>query len=235
MTLLLNADVGEGFDDALVMPHLDAANIACGAHAGDEATMRATVQLAKTHRVQIGAHPGYPDRANFGRQTLAIAPDALDASIAAQIAALAAIVRDAGLTIDYVKPHGALNHDMLQDDALFARLCAIVAAADCGKVLMVPTNAREAVQENIAREHGLAIWWEVFADRAYEADGLLRARRHPDAVHGDAGSIRAQWQRIAEKGEIVAIDGSILDVRHARTVCIHGDHPPSIAAIRPQS
>ena len=229
---LLNADVGEGCDDSLIMPFIHAANIACGGHAGDEATMRHTLGLAKAHGVLCGAHPGYPDRAGFGRKTSDMPQDALDASLTAQIAALAGLAAQSGLRLAYVKPHGALNHDMLADNALFARLCALVAAADVDPVIMVPTNAGEDTQQRIAREHGLAIWWEVFADRAYEPDGLLRARRYEDALHQTPQRILAQIARIEAHGEIGAVDGSVLDVGHARTICIHGDHPPSVAAIR---
>lgn len=230
-THLLNADVGEGCDDSRIIPHIQAANIACGAHAGDNATMRRTLALAKQHGILFGAHPGYPDRANFGRQTLAMPAEVLQASIAAQIAALAALAREAEMRPAYVKPHGALNHDMLDNPALFARLCAVIAEADCDNIIMVPTNAQHTEQSRIADEHGLDIWWEVFADRAYEADGRLRARRHPDALHHDPARILAQITRIRQHGEIVAIDGSVLDVSMAHTICIHGDHAPSVAAI----
>lgn len=229
---LLNADVGEGCDDSLIMPYLHAANIACGGHAGDDETMRRTLASAKAHDVLCGAHPGYPDRANFGRVTLAMPAQALDASVAQQIARLAALATAAGMRLAYVKPHGALNHDMLADSALFARLCAVVAAAEVDPVMMVPTNAGQAEQARIAKAHGLQIWWEVFADRAYEANGLLRARRHPDALHQTPARILVQLARIEAHGEIEAIDGSVLDIGHARTVCVHGDHPPSVAALR---
>lgn len=230
-TLLFNADVGEGYDDARIMPHLHAANIACGAHAGDTAIMRHTLALAKQHGVIAGAHPGYPDRVNFGRKTLDIPPKSLDDSIATQIANLAALASADIMRLAYVKPHGALNHDMLINPDLFARLCSITASADCNPVLMVPINAQHEMQNRIAHEHGITIWWEVFADRTYEANGLLRARHHPDAMHHDPIHILAQIMRIEAHREIIAIDGSILDMSMAHTICIHGDHPPSVAAI----
>lgn len=234
-TLLLNADVGEGCDDSRIIPYLHAASIACGAHAGDSATMRRTLALAKQHGVLPGAHPGYPDRPHFGRQSLDIPASALDDSIAAQIRTLAAHAEEMDIRLAYVKPHGALNHDMLADVALFARLCAITAAADCDNALMVPVNARHDEQRRIAQAHGITIRWEVFADRAYEPNGLLRARRHADALHQDPAQIRAQIARIEAHGEIEAIDGSILDVSMADTICIHGDHLPSVAAIAGQA
>lgn len=230
-TLLLNADVGEGYDDSRIIPHLHAASIACGAHAGDSATMRRALLLAREHGVLPGAHPGYPDRARFGRQSLDMPARLLDDSIAAQIRTLAAHAEEMDIRLAYVKPHGALNHDMLADVALFARLCAITAAADCDNILMVPVNARHDEHRRIAQDHGITLWWEVFADRAYEANGLLRARSHADALHQDPAQIRAQIARIEAQGEIAAIDGSIIDVSMAHTVCIHGDHPPSVAAI----
>ena len=229
---LINADVGEGADDARIMACLDCANICCGAHAGGWDTMRTTLALAGRHGVLPGAHPGYADRANFGRTSLALSPGELEESVGGQILALAQTAAEMALTLAYVKPHGAMNHDMLADGALFAAILRAVVAVDPALAVMVPTNPRACEQQRIAGEHGVTLWWEVFADRVYEADGLLRPRACPDAVHSTPERIIAQLEDIVQNGRIRAIDGRVLDVAMASTVCIHGDNAPSVAAIR---
>lgn len=228
----LNADVGEGCDDALIMPYLDCANVACAAHAGDENVVRETLKLAKQHGVTVGAHPGYPDKANFGRHSLDMSEDELTATLTAQIRLLLDLAVEQAINVGYVKPHGALNHDMLQKPEVLAVICRVVSDIDSNLAIMIPTNAKQAEQQNIAEQYGLTIWWEVFADRAYEPSGLLRPRTYDDAVHADPQTIIAQLNRIRQRGEIVAVDGSVLDISAAQTICIHGDHAPSITAVQ---
>lgn len=228
----INADVGEDADDSRIMAYLDCANICCGAHAGGRDTMRTTLALAKHHRVLPGAHPGYPDRANFGRTSLGLSLRAIEKSLREQMIALFEMAVEQAMNLAYVKPHGALYHDMLENGALFTAICRTVAALDPALVMMVPTNTRHDEQQRTATEYGLNIWWEVFADRAYEPDGLLRPRCHADAVHSTPEQIIAQLDGIVQSGTIRAIDGSILDVGAASTVCVHGDHPASVEAVR---
>lgn len=228
----LNADVGEGCDDQLIMPYLDCANIACGEHAGDEAVMQTTLQLAKKYNVVVGAHPGYPDKANFGRHHLDLTTDELTATLTVQIKRLLRLADAEGLTPRYVKPHGALNHDMLQKPEILTTICNVVAAIDNNLAIMIPTNANHVAQTEMATQRGLTIWWEVFADRAYEPSGLLRPRKFDDAVHTDPQMIIEQLNHIRQRGEIITIDGSVLDVSQACTICVHGDHAPSISAIQ---
>ncbi|PID63742.1 MAG: hypothetical protein CR974_01235 [Gammaproteobacteria bacterium] len=223
----INADIGEGCDDSLIMALLDWANIGCGAHAGSPELTKQTIQLAEANNVVVGAHPGYPDRDNFGRLSLNLTPAALHETLFVQIQ----LVKRNCQHLHYVKPHGALNHDMLQNDDIFATICRAVADNACQHVV-VPTNARQVEQIAIAEQHQLGILWEVFADRAYEPNGLLRARKHADAVHQDPERIVSQIQAIRNQGEIVAIDGTVLDVAYADTICIHGDNAASVQAIR---
>lgn len=231
-TWTLNADVGEGCDDALIMPYLDCANVACAAHAGDENVVRETLKLAKQHNVTVGAHPGYPDKANFGRYSLGLSAEELQQTLTTQIRLLHELAAEIGVTMAYVKPHGALNHDMLAKPDIFKAICQVVSEFDANLALMVPTNANMPQQIDTAAQHGLSVWQEVFADRAYEPSGLLRPRKYDDAVHATPELIAAQLQRIREQGEIVAIDGSVLDISAAQTICIHGDHAPSVEAVR---
>lgn len=228
----LNADVGEGCDDALIMPYLDCANVACAAHAGDENAIRKTLKLAKQHGVSIGAHPGYPDKANFGRHSLSMSEDELSTTLKTQICLLINLANAQGLPLEYVKPHGALNHDMVQKTAVLDIICRVVAKIDDSLAIMIPTNAKHAKQQTIAEKYGLKICWEVYADRAYEPNGLLRPRKYDDAVHANPQTIIEQLNRIRKFGEILAIDGTVLDVSAAQSICIHGDHAASVTAIR---
>ncbi len=229
---LLNADVGEGYDDSRLMAYLDCASICCGAHAGGVNAMRSTLALAKRHGVTPGAHPGYGERATFGRRSLSLPLAELEASVREQILTLTALAAETALKPAYVKPHGAMNHDMLEDDTVFAAICRAVASLDPTLAVMVPTNPRQRQQRWIARENGLTIWWEVFADRAYEPSGLLRSRDCRDAVHSTPERIVAQLEGIVRNGKIRAVDGSDLEVGEASTICVHGDHPVSVEAIR---
>lgn len=224
----LNADVGENYDDVLIMPFLDCANVCCGQHAGSEAVTAATIALAEKFEVTVGAHPGYSDPENFGRFSLNLSDEALRESLTEQLSLMCRLCP----TLTYVKPHGALNHDMLANEQIFTSICEVIASINPLLALMVPTNANQHQQTAIATAKGLTIWWEVFADRAYEPSGLLRSRQHDDAVHHDPQTIIAQIQRIRESGEIIAIDGSVLDVSDAQTICVHGDNAPSVYALK---
>ncbi len=224
----LNADVGEGCDDSLIMPYIDCANVCCGAHAGSLDISEKTIRLAEHHQVAVGAHPGYPDRENFGRLSLKLNASQLQKTLYQQITDIQTLANN----LVYVKPHGALNHDMLVDDALFERICQVVHSIDPALALMVPTNPNHKQQTAIAQQYRLSIYWEVFADRAYEANGLLRPRKYPDAVHQKPTDIINQITQIKTRQSIIAIDGSVIDVAMAQTICVHGDNPASIAAIR---
>ncbi|MGY0398600.1 MAG: 5-oxoprolinase subunit PxpA [Ostreibacterium sp.] len=228
----LNADVGEGYDDTVIMPYLDYANIACAGHAGDESIISETLKLAKNHHVTVGAHPGYADKAHFGRHSLDLTLPALAHSLEKQIQLLLSLAIEQGITPAYVKPHGALNHDMLNNIDIFKTICQVVAGIDKQFALLLPTNAEITQQTKMAVYYGLSVWQEVFADRSYEPNGRLRARSFDDAVHAEPQVIIAQLNGICQRGEIVSVDGSVLDVSAAQTICIHGDHAPSIVAVQ---
>jgi len=228
----INADVGEGYDDGLIMPYLDDANIACGAHAGDASVMAKALKLAKQYGVRVGAHPGYPDREHFGRESLALSAKALRSTLNEQMSRLIALADAEGLSVYYVKPHGALSHDMLTSVDIFRWLCEEIANIGKPTVITVPINAGSSAQSAVAEALGLSVCWEVFADRAYEPSGLLRARQHDDALHKSPDTIIAQINSIYKSATISAIDGQCIDVSQASTICVHGDHPPSIQALR---
>ncbi|MFP4155400.1 MAG: 5-oxoprolinase subunit PxpA [Halothiobacillaceae bacterium] len=232
MRILLNADVGEGFgnyrlcDEAVLMPLIDQANVACGFHAGDPVVMRQSVLLALTHGVRIGAHPGYPDLQGFGRRSLAVSPGELVAQVRYQVGALEGIVRAEGGRLDYVKPHGALYHDILRHPERFeAMLEALAALAfDHPLGLMVMAGpAGEALDRARAEALGVPLLFEAFADRAYGADGRLTPRDQPGACLDDAEAVVRQVRALV-RGE--PLPGLGRPVR-ADSLCLHGDHPRS--------
>ncbi len=234
MPIDLNADVGESYgawvmgDDEGLLPLVTSANIACGAHAGDSLVMARTVALAARVGVTAGAHPGYPDRDGFGRRDLAMTNEELEASLLAQLGALAAIAGAAGVRLRHVKPHGALYNRAAGDAALAETVAQTVRRFSPELVLV---GLAGSVLLDAGRAAGLRVAGEAFADRAYEADGTLRSRRVPGAVHSDPEAVAAQAVSIACDRQVQATDGSMIAV-DADTICVHGDTPGAPAMAR---
>lgn len=235
--LLLNCDMGESFGawsmglDAEVMPFIDCANIACGFHASDPQVMRRTVALAVEHAVRIGAHPGYPDLAGFGRRSMACSPAEVENMLLYQIGALDGICRAEGTRVRYVKPHGALYNDMMRQPALLRAVMRAVAAYDASLPLMLMSTRDNSASRALADELGIELLFEAFADRAYDAAGMLLARSLPGAVHHDAATVAEQALRLARGEALTASDGSAL-LLQADTLCVHGDNAGSVAAVQ---
>ncbi len=235
--ILLNCDMGESFgawqmgDDAHAMPLVDQANLACGFHAGDPLTMQRSVALAVRHGVSIGAHPAYPDLQGFGRRHLACSAEEVQALVLYQLGALEAFCRAAGTQLAYVKPHGALYHDLLRSDELFDAVLAACARYRPGLPLMVLALADNHRERRLASTAGVPLLFEAFADRAYQADGQLVPRRLAGAVHQQTERIFAQAQAIAGAQAFADIDGRPLRL-HADSLCVHGDNPESLAVLR---
>lgn len=209
------------------MPLVASANIACGAHAGDEPTMRRTVALALRHGVAIGAHPGYRDAANFGRAALEIAPDALLADLRAQLEALRRIAGEAGAALAHVKAHGALYNRGERDEAVAATIAEAVRAFDEDLALFAPPGS---AMERAAIRLGVRVAREGFADRAYEPDGTLRSRRLPASVHNDPAVAAEQAVSIARDHRVRTSDGGTLPLE-VDTICVHGDTPNAPAIV----
>ncbi len=221
-TIDLNCDLGEGAPhDAAVMPLVSSANIACGGHAGDEATMAATVALARRHGAAIGAHPGHPDREHFGRRLLAIAPEAAAALVVEQVARLAAV---AGEPPRHVKFHGGLYHQVAHDESLATAIAEALVTRWPAMILVAPAAS---LLVSLARARGLAVAEEAFIDRAYAADGTLLPRSEPGAVIADPREAAEQAVRLVQEGVVVAADGGLIRLR-ADTLCIHGDGPDPV-------
>ena len=220
----LNCDLGEGAGhDAELMPLITSANIACGAHAGDAATMRATVALAQKCGVVIGAHPGFADRENFGRREIVLPVAELQELVSTQIVALARLG-----PVGHVKPHGALYNLAARDAAVAGAVVAAVHATDASLLLFALAGS-ELVRAG--RAAGLRVVEEVFADRTYQRDGSLTPRSRPDALIADEAAAVAQVLRMVREGVVRATDGTAVAIK-AGTVCVHGDGPHAVAFAR---
>jgi UPF0271 protein len=215
----LNCDMGELADaahEAALMEHITSANVACGGHAGDEGMMERTVRLALGRGVRIGAHPGYPDRENFGRLELPMTAAEIEQTVGEQIERLEAVVRRLGGAIVHVKPHGAL-YNVAVKDAGVAR--AIGAAVERWNPAIPVFGLAGSPMLEVWRGMGLRPVGEAFADRRYEADGTLRNRKFPDALITDPAAAAAQAVRLAREGG-------------AETICVHGDTPGAVQILR---
>ena len=234
---LLNCDIGESFGawsmglDAEVMPYIDCANIACGFHASDPGTMRNTVALAAEHGVRIGAHPAYPDLVGFGRRSMACTPQEIEDMLLYQIGALDGICRAHGERVSYVKPHGAMYQDMMRDPARLQAVMQAVARYDRQLPLMLMSTADNSAPLRMAEAFGLTLWFETFADRAYDGAGYLVSRSVPGAVHHDSDVIVRQALALARGEPLRASDASALQLV-SDTLCVHGDNAGSVAAVR---
>jgi UPF0271 protein len=227
-TIDINSDLGEGAGhDPELMRFVTSANIACGGHAGDEDTMRETVALAKKHGVSIGAHPGYPDKANFGREALTMESLALIEEVAAQIRVLADIARAAGTSLHHVKAHGALYNQAANDKAIANAIASGIYDDARGAKYLVFAMPGTALLD-AAKAMDLRVAREGFIDRAYEADGTLRSRKLPGAVHTDPKVAAAQALGFIRDGGVRAYDGTFLKLE-VDTLCFHGDTPGATA------
>ena len=232
MRIDLNADVGEwsfepgepgaglGQDPAL-MRVITSANIACGFHAGDPRTMRATLRLAAEHGVAVGAHPGFRDRQGFGRSEIQISPDELEDIALYQIGALAALASAEGVRLHHVKAHGAVYNMAARDAALADALARATAGVD-RSLIFFGLLGSELLKAG--ERAGLRTAAEAFADRAYHADGSLVSRQQKGAVIHDPDVVVARALRMVNEGTVDAIDGSTVVVR-PDTICVHGDTP----------
>ncbi len=222
----LSCDIGEGgAHDAELMPLVTSANIACGGHAGDNASMAAAVKLARRLGVGIGAHPGHADREHFGRRELTITPTAAARLVEEQIGALTAV---AGERPRHVKLHGGLYHQVAHDATLAAAVATMIAERWPRMILFAPAGSQLVA---IARGEGLFVAEEAFLDRAYRADGSLVPRSQPGAVIHDPVLAAERGLRLVREGFVAASDGMPVAIR-ADTLCIHGDGgtPVAVAA-----
>lgn len=221
----LNADMGEGAGtDADLMPLITSANIACGGHAGNEETMREALQLARRNLVVVGAHPGFADPEHFGRRRIDLPADELAEQIISQLEMLGALAAEENVQLRYVKLHGALANMAAENRDLALTAFAAVKAHDPALAVLTIDNSE---QVKAAQELDIEIVREAYADRAYTRNGLLAPRGTEGAVLTDAEAVVAQCVRLARQGEIVSIEGRIIQSA-ARSICLHGDTPGAV-------
>jgi len=219
--------ISDGTQESL-MPSFTSVNVACGGHAGDAQTMKATIEQALRWKVAIGAHPGYPDRKNFGRLELSISPEEIATSVHHQIQALAEIAVTCGARLTHVKPHGALYNQAVHNRELAEAIANGVKRFRSDIILV---GLAGSPMLDAFRAVGFPVAAEAFADRRYEPDGTLRSRKYDDALIRDPMEASRQALSIAKQAAITANDGSQISLM-ANTICIHGDTPgaPKIAA-----
>lgn len=233
-TIDLNSDLGENFgqwaigDDAAMLQLVSSANIACGFHAGDPAGILKTLTAAHAQGVTVGAHVAYPDLVGFGRRNMDIASADLSADIIYQIGALQGLAAAAGLSVKYVKPHGALYNTIAHDKRQALAVIAAIMAVDA-KLHLVGLAGSPLLLW--AQEKGLHTAAEAFADRAYTPQGDLVARSQAGAVLHDAPLVAQRMLQLVSHGEITAIDGSLIKIR-ADSICVHGDSPGAVEMAR---
>lgn len=230
----LNCDMGESFgawsmgQDTDILPYVTSANIACGFHAGDPSTMRRTVQEALAHGVALGAHPGLPDLVGFGRRRMDITPEAAYDMVVVQVGALAGVAASQGARLNHVKAHGALYNMASANKDLARAIAQAVFDVDPGLILYALAGS---VQVQAARDIGLPVAQEVFADRSYQADGSLTARTLAGAMITDPQIALQQILTMVRQGKVVSAQGTDVAVQ-ADTLCIHGDQPGAVVFAR---
>ena len=225
----LNSDLGEGAEhDNEILDLVSSANIACGFHAGDPASIFATIQAALERGVALGAHPSFPDRENFGRTEMTMPLAEVYAYVAYQIGGFQALARAAGGRMNHVKAHGALYNMAARDRPLADVIANAVVALDPRLILFAPS---ESELDYAATELGLQTASEVFADRNYLADGSLVPRSRPDAFVRDPFEAAERIIRMLTDGKVRAVDGADVAIT-ASTVCVHGDNPEAVAFVR---
>jgi UPF0271 protein len=232
MRIDLNCDMGESFgawqmgNDAALLDYVSSANLACGFHAGDPLIMSQTVKLAVAKGVAIGAHPSYPDLQGFGRRKLDMTPAEIEAMVLYQVGALAAFARASGAELTHVKPHGMLYNVAAIEPSVARAIAKGIAAFSRDLTLVCLATSPLFLEAGI--EVGLQVAGEAFIDRAYNPDGTLVSRKLAGSLISDPVKATAQALTLAQRGEVLAQDDSILKLQ-ADTLCIHGDGSTALA------
>ncbi len=225
----LNSDLGEGaLFDADIIPLITSANIACGFHAGDCALMKKTVGLCKANSVSFGAHPGYPDRENFGRTNMDVTSEQVYEYTLYQLGALGAFAEASGVKISHVKPHGAMYNMAAKNKELSNAIADAVKDYDDSLILLALSGS-EMIKA--AKAKGIKYASEVFADRAYESDGTLRARKLEGSMITDENEAINRVIRMIKEGKVTSYTGEDIDIE-AHSVCVHGDGEKALDFVR---
>jgi len=226
--LLLNCDMGESFgswkmgQDLAVMPHIDQANIACGFHASDPQVMDATIKLAKKYAVSIGAHPGYADLVGFGRRTIPCSENEIITLVLYQVGAICSLCEANDVTLDYVKPHGALYNDMMKNEPIFTAIIYALSLLNKPLALMIQAGPKQKCYAQLAKAKGIPLIFEAFLDRRYLEDGSLMPRSEQGSVLTEAEELLSQAKNL-QQGFVISNMGSQLAII-ADSLCVHGDN-----------
>lgn len=222
----LNVDLAEGCsNDQRLLQLVTSANVACGLHAGDFNEMRKAIRWAKENKVRIGAHPSFPDRENFGRTNMQLPDDELKACLLYQLGAVKALCDAEGVSLSYVKPHGALYNQAAKDESLAALIALTIKQFDPSLKLM---GLSGSLMLKVAQQHGLGIISEVFADRHYLADGSLVPRSRADALVDNDEEAISQVLQMVLQGSVPTVDGQDVAIQ-ADSICLHGDGEHAIS------
>ncbi len=229
----LNSDLGESFGrytlgmDDKVIPLITSANVACGYHASDPVVMEKTMAMAQAAHIQVGAHPGFPDLMGFGRRNMNVTPQEAKAYVLYQLGALEGFARAQGMTLQHVKPHGALYNMAARDDKLAQAVCQAIKEFDPKLIVLALSGGQLA---KAAQDLGLFVAQEVFADRGYEEDGTLVDRRKEGAMITDEETAIRRVVRMVKEKKVTAVTGKDIPIE-ADSICVHGDGPKALAFV----
>ena len=225
----INCDLGEGMkNDHRIMAYLDSCNIACGGHAGDRETMINTLRLARKHGVKAGAHPSFEDRKNFGRKEVSVPQDVLRAQLIHQIGVLNDLAKGENIRLHHVKAHGALYNMAWKSDEMATVLIEAVQFFNQNLCIYAPFDS---ALERKAKEAGMPIMIEIFADRNYDDDFTLVSRMHPKAVITEVAEVRKRVEKIIRDGSLISLHGKKRSINFD-TLCVHGDHPHAVEIVK---
>ena len=226
----LNADLGESYgnwkmgSDTEMLSIVNSANLACGFHAGDPLVILRTLQDAKKHQVGVGAHPSFPDLQGFGRRKMFLTPQELEGNLLYQLSALQGMARTQNITLEHVKPHGALNNMACADMKLASQIVSIIKSFDASLILLAPACSALQIA---GEEAGLTVATEIFADRAYQDDAQLVPRSEKNAmIHGAEKSYQ-HVQKMLEAKAIISVSGKKIPC-NIHSICVHGDNADAV-------
>jgi 5-oxoprolinase (ATP-hydrolysing) subunit A len=233
----INCDMGESFGaytigmDAEVLPHITSANIACGFHAGDPMVLRKTVRMAREKNIGVGAHPGFPDLAGFGRRKMDCTHDEISNYVIYQVSAIQGFCKVEKTVLQHVKPHGGLYNMAAEDPELVKTIAEAIASLDKNLLLVCLAGKNAPEFREIGRRAGIRVMFEAFPDRAYTSQGTLVSRSKPHAVVKDPEEVAKRALMMAAEGRIEAEDGGMLSLE-PDTLCVHGDTPAAVEMVR---
>lgn len=228
--MIINGDVGEGFADSQFIPLLDIANIACGFHAGDKQTILRAIILAKNSKVKISAHPSYNDSKNFGRKSIFTSPEILTKDLLQQLTLLSKLCQNNKVTIEFIKPHGALYNDLVKNDLIFATVAKVITKFNPKlKWIFMASNDNQKFLE-MAKKYKLQLFFESFADRAYQNFKLV-SRNLPNSVIINPPEIVKRYLAFKAKKPVLDYSGKLFSLT-ADTICFHGDNNASVEALK---